>query len=82
MKIKDEWLKYLAIGLAGVYIIKKGRQKGKNLLAGDEVSFGGRAFRINPENLVDAVMPLSGLPEREREYATLGLKEFFRGMKK
>jgi hypothetical protein len=82
VKIKDEWIKYLAIGLAGVYIIKKGREKGKSLLAGDGVSFGGRTFKINPENLVDAVMPLSGLPDREREYASLGLKEFFRGLKK
>ena len=82
VKIKDERFKYAAIGLAGVYLLKLGKKNGKDFLAGDSISFGGKNFHINPESLVDAVLPLAGLPDREREYASLGLKEFIRGFKK
>lgn len=79
---KNELLKYAAIGLAGLYLYNRARESGKSFLAGDGVDFGGRTFRVNPETLVDAVMPFSGLDDRERDYAALGLKEFFRGLRK
>lgn len=79
---KNEWIKYAAIGLAGVYLFNRARESGKNFLAGDGVSMGGKTFKINPESLVDAVMPFAGLDDRTRDYASLGLKEFFRGLRK
>ena len=71
-------LRWLAIGVGGIYLYKAYKQEGSLLGATGKVS----SINVDTNRLVDSAMPWINIPEHQKEIVAEGLKKFAETMKK
>jgi hypothetical protein len=71
-------LRWLAIGVGGIYLYKAYKQEGSLLGATGNIS----KINIDTNKLVDSAMPWIKIPEHQKEIVAEGLKKFADSLKK
>jgi hypothetical protein len=77
---KDEklnLLRWLALGMAGVYLYQVNRKEGSLSGASEKI----KSININTDKIVDSITPWINIPEHQKQFVSDGLKEFIRNVK-